>query len=651
MSWAHYLLQVNIYLTVFYVFYRLLLDKETYFNLNRIYLLSAAILSLGIPFIQLDWLTQQSVSQQLSVGVGQLEMMVLEDTSGPQQSMPWGAIIAFVYAAGLTFFMLRFCYQLYLLSKLKTRVVPGTAFSFFKFKSIHAELPAQQVIHKHEDIHMEQLHSLDVLFFELFSMLNWFNPIVHLYKSSIKHIHEYLADEEAATFQGDKEQYALLLLSAAFKVSPNALSNSFYNESLIKKRIYMLHREKSKRRAILKYGIYLPLFSGMLILSSATLRQNEDMLEATNSIPLENPLSLIESNLPYPAQMPKEGQMNQTEWATFYSFVGRTIKYPEQAKLKNIQGNVQTKFTVEQGEVKGMDVLTKLGYGLDAEVMKSILNYTGFKDIKNGDYVVNVGFRLEGIEAPIINAQVKAVDGYQNLDQIIVKGFANGYAGLSDKDAKVMDFVNVDNPPKFPGGIEQFYTYLGKEIIYPEAAKRDKVKGKVFLSFIVEKDGSLNEINIVKGLTAETDEEAARVLKLSPKWLPGKLKGETVRVKYHLPISFEIQSDQNKTVPIDASKSTDAVVIVDQKRPTTNGEVKNIKVQVTAKNTIVVDKNQKSKSDPVYKIDGVVASKEDMSKINTDMIQSVDVVKGTADNDKYPNGLVLITLKKESVNN
>jgi hypothetical protein len=664
MSWAHYLLQVNIYLTVFYAFYRLLLDKETYFVMNRIYLLSAAVLSLCIPFIQLDWLMEQPVSQQLSVSVGQLEMMVLDDRAAATQIIPWGKLIALLYTAGLLFFLFRFGLQLYTLRRLRASVIPGTAFSFFKLKSIHADLPSQQVIHKHEDIHVQQLHSLDVLFFELISILNWFNPVVHLYKASIKNIHEYLADEKAANFQGDKEQYALLLLSAAFKVSPNALTNSFYNQSLIKKRIYMLHREKSTRRAIWKYGIYLPLFSGMLLLSSSTLRQNEEIMEATDKIPLENPLSIVAEAMPLINTMEaskdgsKAGNAStqktnvQTEWEAFYSFIGRSVKYPEQAKLQKVQGNLQTKFTVDNGDVKGMEVLSKLGYGVDAEVMKAILNYDGFKDIKNGDYVLNVAFRLDGTDSPIKNAQVNAVNGYTNLNQITIVGSANATASQNNKQDKVMDFVSVDTPPKFPGGMTAFYKFLGKEVKYPEEAKKNKVEGKVFLSFIVETDGSLSEITKVgTGIGYGTEEEAIRVLKLSPKWEPGKLDGKLVRVKYHMPMSFTLSNDTGTDkkpttgVNSEATKNTGSII---QKSPDAKGEVKNVKVKITPNSNWQADPKVLGivgATDPQYSINGVLASKEDVAKLNKDQIQRIDVVKGK-DGTNNEKGEVNITTKE-----
>jgi TonB family protein len=656
MSWAHYLLQANIYLVVFYAFYTLLLDKETYFLLNRIYLLSAAVLSLCIPFIRLDWLTQQSVTQQISVSIGQLEMTVLNDPNSAQNEIPWGSLVALVYSAGLLFFIIRFCLQLYTLKNLGRTVNHGSAFSFFKRKSIHHDLPGQQVIHKHEDIHIQQLHSLDVLFFELVAILNWFNPIMYLYKTSIKHVHEYLADEKAAILQGDKEQYALLLLSTAFKVSPNALTNSFVNQSLIKKRIYMLHKQKSRKAAILKYGLYLPVFSSMLLLSSATLRQNEEIIEITNTIPLDNPMNTVASIMPGATSFNGQdnkgnletvqanaGSKDQQEWEAFYRFITKNINYPQEAKQQKVQGNIQTKFTLENGNVKGMEALSKLGYGLDAEVMKAILNYDGFKKVANGDYVLNIAFRLVDVESSIKNDQIKPIEGYTNLSLLTVRGFAN--VTQNNLQGKVMDFVSVDTPPSFAGGIEEFYKFLGKTIKYPEEAKKNNIQGKVFASFVVEKDGSLKNIQILGGPGAGTNEEAFRVLNISPKWVPGKDNGQPVRVQYHIPITFTLGDKAKADVKTGDSTASHSKSASTSSLIGLKGKLSHIKIATAHINSQANRGKIKTENDldPIYFVDGIAISNNEVPNLNSDNIERIDVVKNKV--GTHEKGEIYITTK------
>ncbi|MBB6236749.1 protein TonB [Pedobacter sp. AK013] len=106
---------------------------------------------------------------------------------------------------------------------------------------------------------------------------------------------------------------------------------------------------------------------------------------------------------------------------------------------------------------------------------------------------------------------------------------------------KVYDFVSVKKQPAFPGGISNFYRYLSHEIKYPEAAKKSNTKGKVFASFIVEKNGALTDIQIIRNLTPETDKEALRVLNKSPRWNPALQDGVPVRVKYNIAINFDLK--------------------------------------------------------------------------------------------------------------
>ena len=111
-------------------------------------------------------------------------------------------------------------------------------------------------------------------------------------------------------------------------------------------------------------------------------------------------------------------------------------------------------------------------------------------------------------------------------------------AKAQDNSNKVYDFVSVEKQPAFPGGISRFYDYLAKEIKYPAAAKKNKTQGKVFASFIVEKDGTLTDVQVIRGLTTETDAEALRVLRKSPKWQPAQQKRIPVRVKYNIAVNF-----------------------------------------------------------------------------------------------------------------
>ena len=120
----------------------------------------------------------------------------------------------------------------------------------------------------------------------------------------------------------------------------------------------------------------------------------------------------------------------------------------------------------------------------------------------------------------------------------------------SVKAQKIYDFVSVDKQPQYPGGIAKFYEYLGKEIKYPEVAKKNKTQGKVFLSFTVEKNGKLANVLITRGLSKEADAEAIRVIKNSPNWNPGLIGGKPVRVKYNINVNFNLSPNTDKKAAV-----------------------------------------------------------------------------------------------------
>jgi protein TonB len=101
-------------------------------------------------------------------------------------------------------------------------------------------------------------------------------------------------------------------------------------------------------------------------------------------------------------------------------------------------------------------------------------------------------------------------------------------------------FSIVEDQPTPQGGIEAFYKYVGKNINYPAQARRMGVEGKVYVQFVVDKDGSLNEVQAIKGIGAGCDEEAVRVVKAAPKWKPGKQRGRAVKVRMVIPITFKL---------------------------------------------------------------------------------------------------------------
>lgn len=102
-------------------------------------------------------------------------------------------------------------------------------------------------------------------------------------------------------------------------------------------------------------------------------------------------------------------------------------------------------------------------------------------------------------------------------------------------------FTVVESMPEFPGGEAELYKYLSKNIVYPTMAQESGVQGRVYVTFVVETDGSITDIKILRGIGGGCDEEAVRVVRSMPRWNPGKQRGQPVRVQYNLPVRFVLQ--------------------------------------------------------------------------------------------------------------
>ncbi len=126
-------------------------------------------------------------------------------------------------------------------------------------------------------------------------------------------------------------------------------------------------------------------------------------------------------------------------------------------------------------------------------------------------------------------------------DSGIISG-SNVQKELSDEElAKEPVFTVVDQQPEYPGGIQAMYKFLGENIKYPAEASKNRIQGKVFLTFIIGSTGKIRDVKILKGVSDSLDQESIRVVKAMPKWTPGRKDGKAVAVKYNLPISFVLE--------------------------------------------------------------------------------------------------------------
>ena len=463
MNILNYLLQTNLYLILLMGFYTLVLKNETFFRQNRFYLNTSILLSFLIPFINSGWFRDLFITQKVreAVPVQLIYDTIIVGVSEENPAWDIADVLFWIYVSGAAILFIRFLIRLaFLRSNLK--VGKGSAFSFFNLLVVDRDLPEAEIIIGHEKVHMRQWHSADIILIELAAIINWFNPVMYLYKNEIRHIHEFIADEEAANLMPSKSDYALLLFSNILGINPNQLSNNFFNKSLLKRRLIMLNKNRSHKTGLWKYGFSFPLFALMLIFSAATASSDNNILsiDAKKNLPILDIISKPENNN---ISLIKES----VSTASVKKASGDT-----QALKKHVEGNIKYP-----------------------------------KSVTDRDTIP------------------------------------------SGKKNEIVDFASVEVLPEFQDGIKGWIDYLKANLKYPEEAKKNKITGRVIMSFVVDKTGSLEDIKVLRGVEKSLDEEALRILRTSPKWKPGIQNGRPVKVAYTMPIFFQLapKASEEKT--------------------------------------------------------------------------------------------------------
>ncbi|RED47382.1 M56 family metallopeptidase [Seonamhaeicola aphaedonensis] len=273
-----YLLKASAIIAIFYACYKSFLQRDTFFQSNRGFLIIGLSSAFLVPLIIIPVYIEHTPVL--------LDNFVF-DTSIPvtqqivEESINLIDIITYLYFAGIAFFLGRFLFQLsslivLLLKYKRTREEEfilvktnstTTPFSFFKWIVYNPELFTQTELHQiliHEKVHVRQYHSIDILLSQLASIVLWFNPFIWLYSKDLKQNLEFIADNEAQKKVDCKKSYQNILLKTCMPTHQLALTNNFYN-SLIKKRIVMLHKSKSKSINLLKYLFIFPALSWFLM--------------------------------------------------------------------------------------------------------------------------------------------------------------------------------------------------------------------------------------------------------------------------------------------------------------------------------------------------------------------------------------------------
>ena len=508
-----YILKSSVCLVLFYLFFRLLLSKETFHRFNRMALLGVLFFSLLIPCIEVTTRHQVEV-QQAVLSIEQLLLMAELETTpanvGAVQetsAISWVQIVLLVYWAGILFLACRNIYSLICLFRLVhsgkheklekgvTLVVHNqeiAPFSWMKYIVISRkdlEENGREIL-IHEMAHIHHRHSVDLLVADICIFFQWFNPGAWLLKQELQNIHEYEADETVINEGVNAKEYQLLLIKKAVGTRLYSMANSF-NHSKLKKRITMMLKEKSNPWARLKYLYILPVAA-----IAVTAFARPEISETAEEI----------------------------------------------SRMSDALG-------MEQASL----LFSRL-HDISAAKVNDLTAIVEAKAVKTTEEPVQV--------APVLKDTAKPVE---------VKYIP---AEVTEKLQGTPFFEVVEQMPEYPGGMAAALEYIQKNMRYPETAKKNGTQGRVTVQFIIDKGGNVTDPKVIRAVDKDLDAEAIRLIGTMPKWKPGMQKGQAVAVKYTLPVMFRLEGGEMKssrTVEMSrrpGSLLDSALVIVDGKEVT-----------------------------------------------------------------------------------
>lgn len=398
-----YLLEVNVYLLLFFLLYLFLLKRESFFGLNRFYILFSSAISFILPLINFLPASLEIYTYQLPLINVADENVVTSSTGG----INWLVITAIIYISGALFRTTLFVRELLKINRLGKlslfkrepqlfevdETVSTASFLNNIYLNTVLDKESKEIVLIHETIHCRQKHSLDIIWMNILKIVCWFNPIVNLMEWRIKELHEYLVDREMIGKTVEKEKYCGLLIGTALHINPYILANHLSNYKLLKNRIAMMTTKNNSKIAMLKYLSLIPLTAIGIFLISCN--KSEDV---KNQNPYENaPVhSMVE-------QMP---EFPGGEDALF-AYLGENIKYPESAKEENVEGTSYISFIVRpDGSIDNVKDKRSPDKRLSDEAVRVIENMPNWKPgEKDGEkvsveYMLPVQFKLNDSQNP-----------------------------------------------------------------------------------------------------------------------------------------------------------------------------------------------------------------------------------------------------------
>ena len=328
------------------------------------------------------------------------------------------------------------------------------------------------------------------------------------------------------------------------------------------------------------------------------------------------------------------------------------------------------KFTLQ---AKKGDVIqvSFVGYQTQSIIVKdeSPLTILMKDDVQSMEEMVVIGFASEGKGVSSVTGipEVKEKDAERNTNSEVVFEVPMEEVEMvkAPKEEEPI-FQVVEEMPKFPGGLQEAMVFIGKNIKYPVAAQQAKIEGRVIVRFVVGSDGSVSNVEVMRGVSPELDAEAIRVVSMMPKWIPGKQRGKAVAVKYTMPIMFRLQTPAQKEEEIgrfhevnlkvdkDASKEDVAAIENFFKNRNDKGmEIRTtLKLGDDKKSNVMWIRGAEDKLPLIIVDDKVMGKGRDvLSEMNPGQIEAISVLKGESAvveyGDEAKDGAIIIKTKKK----
>ena len=521
-----HLLPIAATVGVLWLVYRFLFRNSNRLYFNRFFLLTSLLLALAMPLLGLlsgiEVPQMATLKQNMFNGMMLNEVIVTPDgqpvlpevsvttDATPSRFSVW-QVMGGIYLVGVGVMTLLFLIKLgrlvVLIIRSPKRKMDGCtavftgreqgSFSFFRYAFFPNENVDPDIL-RHEISHIEHHHSWDILFAEVMMILQWFNPFIYLYKKELQSLHEYQADRDVVATGVDKKNYMMLILQQCTAVDFSGMSNNF-SLILTKKRIKMITKNEKAKGLWWRLLATLPVLAILMIANTKVTAQDASTKLSNQAV--DKPITVEMGQFEI---FDDDGTPMQLKDTLIYSDDGSYVKF-----------ETSDGFQPETGEP--CKKLTVTSYDADGTQRN---NFFITETERRGDTSTYT------IEPFTLSVHL--------FDQLL---------DLATYEEDTV-YQIVEQMPQYTGGEEAMMKYVSENIKYPQAAKDKNIAGRVFVSFVVEKDGSIGEVKVLRGIGGGCDEEAVRVIKGMPKWKPGIQKGKPVRVSYQIPIYFKLDTPQ-----------------------------------------------------------------------------------------------------------